>query len=491
MAPKAAAAKAEPKAEPKAKAKADAKKKAKAPKPEEEEIPKVPQPDNDEFKQKLDAISQEIEALSKERAALSEQINSRSHGGTEFGAQKAELRAQLNELSGKMDTLQEQKTEINKAVGDKVQEGKEMRQQLNKMKKSIGYTSESQIDDRIAAIDFKLTTDTMPLKEEKELLKEIQDLKRNRPKVGQVNRMEEGLQGFDKGGALKDNIQNINGEMFSLREQKRAIQGKLSELMDSRKEQLGDLPDIIAKKEELGKKIGEKVQARNQLRDDFKAGERAYYAYQGELRRIRAERAASERQAWQAEQERGRMMKKAEKLDEQPYVAEVTLIEQTILFCKSLIKKDEKNTEEKKETIVDAPEGMQLLGKKEDRDEFWFAPTAKKKAKGGKKQSEGSSRKPIKHNAETFRLFDQLKLDAPITTDDIPATLEKLEAKLEEYQAKVKKWEETRDERKRRILEGIEDPEEEKKEEAKEEEKEDAKEEAKEEAKEDEDKAED
>lgn len=50
-------------------------------------------------------------------------------------------------------------------------------------------------------------------------------------------------------------------------------------------------------------------------------------------------------------------------------------------------------------------------------------------------------------------MFDQLKLDAPITTDDIPPTLEKLEALLEEYKAKVKEWEVNRDELKRKILE--------------------------------------
>merc|ERR1712187_48726 len=90
----------------------------------------------------------------------------------------------------------------------------------------------------------------------------------------------------------------------------------------------------------------------------------------------------------------------------------------------------------------------------------------KSKQKGAK--SEGGS-KPIKHNAETFRLFDQLKLDAPITTDEIPGLLEKLEAQLEDYNAKVKVWEEKREEMKRKILEeGVMPEEEEKKEEEKE-----------------------
>merc|ERR1719444_676710 len=127
-----------------------------------------------------------------------------------------------------------------------------------------------------------------------------------------------------------------------------------------------------------------------------------------------------------------------------------------MLFCKSLVQtKDNEAKEEKKEIAHNNPEGTQVLAKKEDREEFFFVPTAKKKGKSKNKgaKAEGGSSKPIKHNAETFRLFDQLKLDAPITTDDIPATLEKLEAQLESYKEKVKEWEEKRDEMKRKIME--------------------------------------
>merc|ERR1712228_458014 len=124
------------------------------------------------------------------------------------------------------------------------------------------------------------------------------------------------------------------------------------------------------------------------------------------------------------------------------------------------------------------------MGEEEAENEYYFVPTAKKKGKSKQKtgKSEAGGNKPIKHNAETFRLFDQLKLDAPITTGDIPAILEKLEEKLEMYKNKVKDWEEKREEKKRKILEGTYDPDEDEKEEEKEdakEEKEDEKEEEK------------
>merc|ERR1712228_1025591 len=190
------------------------------------------------------------------------------------------------------------------------------------------------------------------------------------------------------------------------------------------------------------------------IRDELKQKENEYYKYQQELRRIRQDKQVEERMAWQKQKDLENKKKAAERLEEQPYVAEITLIEQTISFCNSLVpKKGDDVKEEKKEASHDNPEGTEVLLKKEDRDEFYLMPTSKgKKGKSKNKasKSDGGS-KPIKHNAETFRLFDQLKLDAPITTDEIPGIIEKLEAQLKGYQEKVEAWVKDRDERKRKI----------------------------------------
>ena len=55
-----------------------------------------------------------------------------------------------------------------------------MRNQLSKVRRSIDFTSEAAIDDRITDIELWLQTETVPLKQEKDRLKELQELKRNR-----------------------------------------------------------------------------------------------------------------------------------------------------------------------------------------------------------------------------------------------------------------------------------------------------------------------
>merc|ERR1712151_831271 len=146
-----------------------------------------------------------------------------------------------------------------------------------------------------------------------------------------------------------------------------------------------------------------------------------------------------------------------EKLDENPYISHITLIDQTVQFCKGLLPKEEEEAkEEKKETVHTNKEGEVVLGKKEDRaNEFYFAPTKKKGgAKKANKPAEEKTKKTIKHNAETFKLFDSLGLEAPITVADVPPLLEKLEKQTELYQDKVQAWEDQKEEMRRKILDG-------------------------------------
>merc|ERR1712054_141250 len=166
-----------------------------------------------------------------------------------------------------------------------------------------------------------------------------------------------------------------------------------------------------------------------------------------------------ERKQQQEEWRLKQLEKKVEALDGQPYVSEITLIEQTVKFCKDLLPQDSgKKEEEKKEIEHNNKDGeMVLLSKEKRAEEFYYAPTKKgKKGKGPKAaDADSGSKKPIKHNAETFKLFDSLKLDPPLTVAQIPALLEKLEAQKAEYDAKVKDWELNKEEMKRKIKEGI------------------------------------
>jgi len=450
MAPKAA----DPKADPKAKAAKAAAAKKKKEEADADAAPKMQQPDRAVFEESLTKVNGDIEKLQAKLKSLSGQIGERSTGKEEFFQRKAEIRKRLDDAAALINDLQAQKDGIMGQLGQKREEGKSMRTELNKLKKDVGFTSEEQILERIQQIEYQMCTESMPLKEEKKLLLEITELKRTRPKLAKVSNMEEGVKNFDTGAPLKERLDTIKEQLNIHRDAKKVISEEYKALMDERTAQMGDMPELFTEREELNKKITEKIRERNEKRNEFREQEREYNSYLAEQRAVRADRAREDRAKRDAEYDQQRRVRQAEKMEEQPFTNETTLIEQTIAFCKSLLPKDgeEKKVDAKKEISHSNKDGETVLLSKDSRDEeFYFAATKKGKAAKMKKKDGGKS---IKHNAETFRLFDQLKLDAPVTTDDIPALLEKLTAQAEMYTEKIEEWKLNRDELKRKILAG-------------------------------------
>jgi len=412
-------------------------------------------PDRDAYKERMNALQDEISELQKKKEEVNKQIGQRSSGKEDFFAQKGAIRAQLNQINEQLDAFDQKKDVINTDLGKKKQETMDARNQINKMKRSIGYTDETAIDERIATIEFKLWTESISLKEEKKFLQEITELKRNRPKVSQVQSMEDNLRSGPETAASREDVNKINADMFQLREKRREIAKQLKELVDTRSDFMGDLDSHQNKRTELNDQIKKKIDEKNQVRDEMREEENKYNEYRDAERQKRMDKQIEERKKADAEREQYTRKAKADKLDEQPYLDQMTLIEQTISFCKSLVPdKGPDVKEEKQKKDLNVVEGAEVLVKKEDREEFYFAPTGKGKKKSGKKAKSEGVAKPIKHNAETFRLFDKLNIEAPITTDDVPFRLEQLEKQLEDFRQKVKAWEKTREEKKKKILNG-------------------------------------
>jgi len=484
MAPSGPPAKADAKAKAKPEAKPKPKPKAKAEKDETEQY--IQKPSKDDMEANCQVITDAIEGLKQKKKDLEDKVSDGKGAREEYYKRKAEISGKIAQFKEKIDRLHEEKDKFNQDVNDAKGQKTAAAQELKKMKASIGWKSEEEMDQRMLEIELSLQVDTLPLKKEKELLKELSELKKNRPKIAQVNAKEETLKDMDI-GVNKATRNEINTQ---IREWMQAKAKVLEERTALEAEYTGKFADdnVFEEKKKLQEKIKEKMEERQKIRDAFREEERQYWEAMKKKREEQQERIAREREERNKEWQERQKQRKVEKMDEQPYVADITLIEQTIKFCKSLSSgKEEKQEEEKKEIDHKNMDGLQVLGKKDERDEFWFEPTKGKKSKGSKQKATPSA-KPIKHNAETFKLFDQLKLDAPLTVDQIPDLLEKLEAKLVVFQEKVAKWEQTKEEKKAKILAGedVDEDEKEDKVESKEEEKEEKEEEEKAEEKEDE-----
>merc|ERR1712217_267532 len=187
-----------------------------------------------------------------------------------------------------------------------------------------------------------LWTESISLKDEKQLLAEIKELKKNKPKLAELSKLQNNVENFDAGTNLKEKNAQLRDQMQILYQKKTEIQERLKALNEKRQGQVGDMSEVMEKREQVQKKIAELVGQRSKLRDDFKQEMTEYKAWQAEQRRIRQEKYQEERKAQEAAWKIKKMEKEVEKLDENPYVSQITLIEQTMKFCKGLLPQDEK-----------------------------------------------------------------------------------------------------------------------------------------------------
>merc|ERR1719281_2059953 len=109
------------------------------------------------------------------------------------------------------------------------------------------------------------------------MLKEIQELKRNRPKVAQVHNLKATIDLDDKGKGLKEQLKETGDQMSYIFQERAKISEELKALNEERNSKMGDLPELIGEREELGKQIQEKIRERNEIRKERKDAEDAHY----------------------------------------------------------------------------------------------------------------------------------------------------------------------------------------------------------------------
>merc|ERR1719498_2081290 len=123
------------------------------------------------------------------------------------------------------------------------------------------------------------------------------------------------------------------------------------------------MPELRTEKDDLDAKIKAAIAERNAIRDKYREEESKFNAYLAELRKIRQDRAREQRA-------------EGDKLEVNPYISELALLDQTMLWCQSMLPKEAEAKEEQKDKAIEGLDGGAVLLRKEDREEeMYFAAT--------------------------------------------------------------------------------------------------------------------
>jgi len=415
----------------------------------EDEKTKMAPPDKTQYNKDIAQKNSEIEKLTKEKGAVDRKLQEKSTDKDGYYEKKAVLAAKMKTYGDQIKRLNEQRVELRTGLKGKKDQQNKVTQLLKETSNSITFKSEAALEARIAEIQFEMCTGTYTLAEEKRKVQEIQNLKKQKPRINAQQEKLVGLEGkaeelktspvFED---LKGQITEVSTKIDQVWKQKEDVKQEYVELIEAHKKET-ETSNLEAERKEIQTKIGELVRERNELRKKMQDEEQAYRKYEAEQRKIQQEKRAAEANKRREEYEQKDLARKQDQLMVQPHLAEIALLEQTITFCKNLLPKEQEVAQENIKPTFNNPEGSVVLIKKQDRDEEFYMPASKKK--GPHKKNKAPSSNVIKHDAYTFRLFDALKISAPSSTDQIPATLEQLQNELERYNELVATWEQKRD----------------------------------------------
>ena len=363
---------------------------------------------------------------------------------------------------------------------------------LQPSKKDRPRVSVEEVDKRIRKLEDRQATESLTLKEEKEVVQEIKALRQSRAGIAEFDANLKQLMGAKEAQDLKFKefktvLASLDGEIDALSEQQNALKTTIDAqnakvrhnasaclagsdvklrhmvaaglcaassgwrlracqgchnfycLFSRHAQEKNDIPALIAERDILRPEISALYDEMRKIRDENKKENDIWWEHEQKWRvQDRAEKQIKydeQRKRKLVEDEEYRQIREQEDMDREP----MNPFEEDKLFCENLVIYLKSLTEGAKEetakTFISA-EGAIGKNAVDDNLDSWGGLAKKKKGK--KKKGMGpKSGKIMQHPVAKIGAFHELKLEPPKTPEEIPGLLETLAGMMKDYDAKA------------------------------------------------------
>ncbi|KAL5564388.1 hypothetical protein UlMin_027552 [Ulmus minor] len=229
--------------------------------------------DDPKIKAKIDLASIEVEKRTQARLKITDALKAKR-------SDRAELITQIK-------ALKDDNRQFRSIVDEKIKEIEPLQQALGKLRNANSGTrgicsSEEELNGLIHSLKYRIQHESIPLSEEKQLLRDIKQLEGTREKVVANAAMRAKIQdSMVQKEALQDQVKLIGGDLDGVRKEQQTVRGKIKQLDDALKvidKDIASLQDELAVITEKRDKARESIQQFRKQRDDGNA-----YFYQSRL----------------------------------------------------------------------------------------------------------------------------------------------------------------------------------------------------------------
>lgn len=248
-----------------------------------------------------------------------------------------------------------------------------------------------------------------------------------------------------------------NPEQKALSERYNVLQKELDGL---RAEQDSAFKNINALRDERSRLHAEQQEtfgAIRKIKDTYYQARNAYRDYETEAKKIRAEKAKTEREAYNKEKRRKTAAEKLEQASDPAYMNEILTAEGLIRYFDPSTPAEQKVLRgpsgfaaEAQRTVDDSKMKGTVLSKKEDREESYFMGTGGKKGKKGKKG--GVPAVPGTPSEGKFNISIGVIEELAKVGVEPPSNQGEISGILEKLKEKVAKWKGDQDKKTREVM---------------------------------------
>lgn len=219
--------------------------------------------DDPKIKAKIDQASTESEKRTQARLKITDQLKAR--------------RSDRGELISQIRALKDDNRQFRTIVDEKIKEIEPLHQALGKLRNANNAnrgvcSSEEELNSLIHSLQYRIQHESIPLSEEKQILREIKLLEGTREKVVANAAMRAKLQeSMVQKEALQDQVKLIGGDLDGVRKEQQTLRAKIKQLEDALKvidKDISVLQDELTAVTEKRDKARETIQQFRKQRED-------------------------------------------------------------------------------------------------------------------------------------------------------------------------------------------------------------------------------
>ncbi|XP_062168827.1 proton pump-interactor 1-like isoform X2 [Alnus glutinosa] len=237
--------------------------------------------DDPKIKVKLDQADKEIQRKNQARFQITEALKAKR-------SDRAELISQIR-------ALKDDNRQFRTIFDEKRKEMEPLQQALGKLRYSNSAgrgsgicSSEEELNDLIQSFQYRIQHESIPLSEEKQIIREIKQLEGTREKVIANAAMRAKIQdSLGQKEAIQDQVKLIGGDLDGVRKEKQAVQGKIKQLDEALKAIDNEINSLSEELKAVTQKRDKAYESIQQLRKQRDEGNAYFYQSRTVLNKAR------------------------------------------------------------------------------------------------------------------------------------------------------------------------------------------------------------